>query len=76
MCYTMRRTVTISLPAELCEVLDETSRERGMSRSEVVREALRRQFDLQEFRRIRRSLLVETEARGIVTDEDVFQRVS
>jgi metal-responsive CopG/Arc/MetJ family transcriptional regulator len=72
----MRRTVTISLPEALTVQLDEVATEEQTSRSEVVREALRRYLDQQEFRRIRRQMLAEAEARGIITDEDVFERVS
>jgi metal-responsive CopG/Arc/MetJ family transcriptional regulator len=72
----MRKTVTISLPQELSEELEAVSSEEGSSRSEVVRDALRRQFALREFRRLRQSLLPEAEARGILSDDDVFDRVS
>jgi metal-responsive CopG/Arc/MetJ family transcriptional regulator len=72
----MRKTVTIRLPQELSEELEAVSSEEGSSRSEVVRDALRRQFALREFRRLRQSLLPEAEARGILSDDDVFDRVS
>ena len=38
----MRRTVTVSLPEDLGEELDSVSTREGTTRSEVVREALRR----------------------------------
>ncbi|MGB5813634.1 MAG: ribbon-helix-helix domain-containing protein [Thermoanaerobaculia bacterium] len=72
----MRRTVTVSLPEELADELDSLSAREGTSRSEVVRDALRRYFAVQEFRRIRRSLLPEAEAKGLLTDEDVFRQIS
>ena len=72
----MRRAVTVSLPEPLTEELDAVSREAGTSRSEIVREALRRYFALREYRALRAELVIEAEAKGIVTDEDVFSRVS
>lgn len=72
----MRRTVTVSLPEDLGDKLDAFSEQEGASRSEVVREALRRYFAVREFRRIRRSLLAEAEAKGLLTDEDVFRQTS
>jgi metal-responsive CopG/Arc/MetJ family transcriptional regulator len=72
----VRKAVTVSLPEFLTEELDAVSREAGTSRSEVVREALKSYFSLREFRALRAELTAEAEAQGIVTDEDVFDRVS
>jgi metal-responsive CopG/Arc/MetJ family transcriptional regulator len=72
----VRRTVTVSLPAPLTEELDAVSREAGASRSEIVRDALKRYFTLREYRALRAELTIEAESKGIVTDEDVFDRVS
>jgi metal-responsive CopG/Arc/MetJ family transcriptional regulator len=66
----------VSLPEELTRELDAASREAGTSRSEIVREALKRYFTLREYRALRAELTIEAEAKGIVTDEDVFDRVS
>lgn len=72
----MRKAVTVSLPEPLTEELDAVSREEGTTRSEVVRDALRRYFTLREYRALRAELTIEAESKGIVTDEDVFDRVS
>ena len=72
----MRKAVTVSLPEPLTEELDAISRAEGTSRSEVVREALKRYFALREYRALRAELIIEAEAKGIVTDEDVFNQVS
>jgi hypothetical protein len=37
---------------------------------------LRRYFMLREYRVLRAELVAEAEAKGIITDEDVFDRVS
>jgi metal-responsive CopG/Arc/MetJ family transcriptional regulator len=72
----VRKAVTVSLPEGLAEELDLVSREAGTSRSEIVRQALKRYFTLREYRALRAELVIEAEAKGIVTDEDVFHQVS
>ncbi len=72
----MRKAVTVSLPETLTDELDAVSREEGTTRSEVVRDALKRYFTLREYRALRAELTIEAESKGIVTDEDVFDRVS
>ena len=76
MSYMRAPTVTIRLDAELQRELDQLCRQLGRSRSEVVRDALRRQMALLRFDRSRRALLPLAEAQGILTDEDVFAVVS
>ena len=66
--------ITIRLDAKLERELDRLCRQVGRSRSEVVRDALRRQIALLRFERSRRALLPLAEAQGILTDEDVFRR--
>lgn len=74
--YMKKATVTIRLDAGLKRELDRLCRQLGQSRSEVAREALRRQIALLRFERSRRALLPLAEAQGILTDEDVFRTVS
>jgi len=68
--------ITIRLDPRLEELLDEVCSETGKSRSEVVRDALRRHLTLQLFEKARRELVPFAEAKGIFTDEDVFKIVS
>ncbi len=69
-------TVTIRLDAKLQRDLDRLSRQLGRSRSDLVRDAVRRQIALLRFDQVRRTLLPLAEAQGILTDEDVFKIVS
>jgi predicted transcriptional regulator len=69
-------TVTIRLDPEMEQEIDALSRQLGRSRSDVIRDALRRQLALAKFERLRRGLLPLAEAQGILTDEDVFAEVS
>lgn len=68
--------VTIRLDPPLEKLLDKVCSRTGRSRSEVVRDALRRQLSLQLFEEARRQIIPYAEAQGIYTDEDVFKLVS
>ena len=72
----MKGAVTIRLDRELQRRLDRVCRASGRSRSEVVRDALRRQLALLQFEQLRRQILPFAEARGYLTDEDVFRALS
>ncbi|MDE2758515.1 MAG: ribbon-helix-helix domain-containing protein [Acidobacteriota bacterium] len=72
----MKEVITIRLGAELQVELDDLCEQLGRTRSEVVRDALRRQLSLMRFERSRRRLIPFAEARGYLTDEDVFLDVS
>ena len=74
--YYVSRTVTLRLPEDLDELLQEICRQSNRSQSEVIREALRRQLAIERFEALRRRVLPFAEARGFLTDEDVFQDVS
>jgi predicted transcriptional regulator len=69
-------TITVRLDTKIQRELDRLSRQLGRSRSDIVRDAVRRQVALLRFERSRRALLPLAEARGILTDEDVFRLVS
>jgi predicted transcriptional regulator len=69
-------SVTIRLDAKLQRDLDRLSRQLGRSRSDLVRDAVRRQIALLRFEQIRRTMLPMAEAQGILTDEDIFKIVS
>lgn len=74
--YMKSATVTIRLDGKMERELDRLSRQLGRSRSEVVRDALRRQLSLLRFEQLRQELLPVAEVQGLLTDEDVFRDVS
>jgi len=69
-------TLTIRLDKDLDELLAKASRRSGKNRSEVAREALRRQLRVCQFEALRQRMMPFAEARGYLTDEDVFAEVS
>ena len=72
----MRQTVAVSLPADLTTRLDAVAEEEGTSRSEVVRDAVRRYLALRQFQKVRESVIPYAEAAGVLTDDDVFRSLS
>jgi len=75
MYYMKTGTLTIRLDKELEELLAKASRRTGKNRSEIVREALRRQVRLEAFEDLRRRIMPFAEARGYLTDEDIFAKI-
>lgn len=69
-------TITIRLDKSLETLLARVSRQSGRNRSDVVREALRRQLAIQSFEELRKRAAPFAEAAGYLTDEDVFRDVS
>ncbi len=69
-------TLTIRLDKDLDELLTKATRRSGRNRSEIAREALRRQLRMSQFEALRQRLMPFAEARGYLTDEDIFAEVS
>jgi predicted transcriptional regulator len=72
----MKAAVTIRLDEELQQRLDRACERSGRTRAEFVRDALSRQLALMQFEEIRERLTPFAEARGWLSDEDVFREVS
>lgn len=75
--YDMKtNTLTIRLDDDLNTLLTKAARQSGRNRSEIAREALRRQLRVSQFEALRKRIMPFAEARGYLTDEDVFREVS
>ena len=61
---------------ELSTLLDTVTKRSGRNRSEIAREALRRQLRVTRFDALRKRLMPFAEARGYLTDDDIFAAVS
>ncbi len=72
----MAGTITIRVDAETERMLDRVVKLSGRTRSEITREALRRQLSLELFEQLRRRVAPFAEAQGLLTDEDVFKALS
>jgi len=69
-------SLTIRLDKDLDALLSKASQRSGKNRSVIAREALRRQLRLEQFEEIRKRIMPFAEARGYLTDEDVFSQIS
>ena len=76
MSYTMRTTLTISLPPATREEIARAAKRLKLSESEFVRRALQAQIWSDAFDETRRKLAPKARAGGLYTDEDVFKQVS
>lgn len=68
--------LTIRLDQPLIRQLTRVAKRSGRSRSELVRDALRRQLALAQLDDLRRRIMPLAESRGYLTDEDIFRDVS
>ena len=69
-------TLTIRLDIKIERELARLAKQTGRSKSDLAREALRRQLAVRRFRELRRQAVPYAEAAGYLTDEDVFRDVS
>ena len=74
--YMKTSALTIRLDPELEKRLERAAERSGRTRSDIAREALRRQLALTQFEELRKRMMPFAEAAGYLTDEDVFRDVS
>ncbi|MFT3905969.1 MAG: ribbon-helix-helix protein, CopG family [Steroidobacteraceae bacterium] len=72
----MPSMLAIRLDPQLEALLEQEAARTGRNKSDIVRDALRRQLWLSGFEEARRTLIPYAEAIGVFTDEDVFKIVS
>lgn len=72
----MSESLTIRIDDDLNDLLNGVSRTTGRTRSDLAREALRRQLTLATFEELRQSAMRDAEVAGFRTDDDVFREVS
>lgn len=69
-------SLTIRLDKDLDRLLNQASRHSGKSRSTLAREALARYLRLVQFEALRKKTMPFAEARGYLSDEDLFHDLS
>ncbi len=69
-------SLTIRLDRALQQQLAKLAKRSGRSRSDIARDALRRQLTVLQFEEVRRRVMPFAEARGFLDDEDVFRAIS
>ena len=63
------KTITLSLPPEMADKIEELTKEEGRTRSELLREALRRYAEEQEWKKIYRYGEMKAREKGITEDQ-------
>lgn len=74
--YMRTNTLTIRLDKDLDRLLTRASKRSRKNRSEIARELLKRQLRLEQFEELRKRIMPFAEARGLLTDEDIFSQIS
>jgi predicted transcriptional regulator len=69
-------TITVRLDKRLDAELRKLAKQTGRPKSDLIRDALRRQLAITKFERLRSTVAPFAEARGWLTDEDVFRDIS
>ncbi len=69
-------SLTVRLPNSLQVRLEQASKARGLSKSDLAREAIERHLRQETLRGIRQQLAPYLEAQGIHTEADVLKRLS
>jgi predicted transcriptional regulator len=72
----VKDTLTIRIDRETARMLARVARLSRRTQSQVARDALRRQLAIELFEQLRERVAPFAEARGFLTDEDVFKAVS
>ncbi|QKK01679.1 MAG: CopG family transcriptional regulator [Pseudomonadota bacterium] len=72
----MSTTLTIRLDKELDETLSQLAAEQKRSKSDLVREMLRRQAAVADLHLLREELVPQAERAGYLSEDDFFRDVS
>jgi metal-responsive CopG/Arc/MetJ family transcriptional regulator len=72
----MRSVLSISLPEKMASELDQYAKHTGRNKSDVVKESLAIYLWETRFQNVRKRLAAKAKKAGIVTEDDVFKRVS
>ncbi len=71
----MNQTLSIRIPENMRKELEEVSKLENKPLSEFVRDSLRNAILIHRFRKLRNTVLPFAETQGILTDEDVFEKL-
>jgi predicted transcriptional regulator len=74
--FLMSQSMTVRIPDELSRQLQKISRDEGKPVSDLVRESLQKYIALYRYNQLRNRVIPYAEAQDIITDEDVFKRIS
>jgi predicted transcriptional regulator len=68
-------SLTLRIPDALEKQLEKASKERGISKSDIAREAIERDLKIQAWRKLREQFRPHLEKQGLFTEADVLNRL-
>jgi len=72
----MRTVLSVSLPNQMAVELETFAKAAGRNRSDMVKESLGQFLWEARFRQIKKRMAKKAKVAGVITEEDVFSRVS
>ena len=72
----VQEPITVYLDPDVRTALDDASRQEGISAGELIGRAVKDHLFSRKFRSLRERLEAKARSQGVVTDQDVFDRVS
>jgi predicted transcriptional regulator len=74
--FTYMASLTLRIPDSLERQLLAASKERGISKSDIAREAIERDMRVQSWQKLRDQFRPRLEKQRVFTEDDVFQRLN
>lgn len=72
----MRTVLSVSLPNQIAAELEALAKASGRNKSDIVKESLSQYLWEARFRQLKKKLAIKAKAAGVISEEDVFSRVS
>ncbi|NIR52489.1 CopG family transcriptional regulator [candidate division KSB1 bacterium] len=72
----MKQNVTVSLPEKINSDLQKIAKDEGLSKSQIIRNALQDYLYIRKFKALRNRMIAKAQAQKLFSDEDVFNKVS
>ena len=72
----MQNQVTVDIPGEIQNAFNEAVSSEGISSNELIGRAIKQYLFLRRFRRLSDRMTAKAQSQGILTEQDVFDRVS
>lgn len=72
----MKSVVSVNLPGKMSSDLNKAAKDTGMSKAEIMKEALNVYLWELRLKKVKKRLTAKAKLMGMVTDEDVFKAVS
>lgn len=72
----MKQNITVSLSEKISSDLGKIAKDEGLSKSQIIRNALQDYIFIKKFRSLRSKMMAKAQSQGVFADDDVFQKIS